>query len=264
MEILRLGFMQRALTAGFMVGTLCALLGVFIVLKNFSFVSAGISHAAFGGVALGYLLRTDVILTTLVFCILVGLGITLLTQKSSLREDTVVGIFYASTMALGIFLLGFSQGYTVDLFGYLFGSILAVTRSDLVIIASTLTGVLLLLLLFFKEFIAITLDPETTKALGTPVEGFQYLFTALVAMVIVVAIRVVGIVLVSALMVIPAATALHLSQEIKRVIFLSALFSITSCAFGLVLSFYLNTPSGATIVLLSTGFFLASLLRKSI
>lgn len=264
MEILHLGFMQRALTAGFMVGMLCALLGVFVVLKNFSFVSAGISHAAFGGVALGYLLGTDVILTTFVFCVLVGLGITLLTQKSSLREDTIVGIFYASTMALGIFLLSFSQGYTVDLFSYLFGSILAVTRNNLFMIAWTLIGVLLLLLLFFKEFVTITLDPETAKALGIPVEGFNYLLTALIAMVIVMAIRVVGIILVSALIVIPAATALRLSQEIKRVILLAALLSMASCTLGLVLSFYLNTPSGATIVLLSTGFFLISLFHRSV
>ncbi|MCX7668182.1 MAG: metal ABC transporter permease [Atribacterota bacterium] len=262
-EILHLGFMQRALVAGLMVGTLCALLGVFVVLKNLSFVSAGISHAAFGGVALGYLLGTDILLTTFVFCVLVGLGITLLTQKSSLREDTIVGIFYASTMALGIFLLSFSQGYTVDLFGYLFGSILAVTRTDLFITACTLAGVLLLLLLFFKEFMTITLDTETAKVSGIPVEYFNYLLTALVATVIVVAIRVVGIILVSALVAIPAATALRFSREIKKVILWAVSFSLASCILGLFLSFYLNTPSGATIVLLGTGFFLASLFRKS-
>ncbi|MGC8777083.1 MAG: metal ABC transporter permease [Candidatus Caldatribacteriaceae bacterium] len=264
MEILHLGFMQRALLEGLMVGTLCAILGVFVVLKNLSFVAAGISHAAFGGVALGYLLGTNAILTTFFFCILTGLGIALLTQRSSLKEDTIVGILYASTMALGIFLLSFSRGYTVDLFSYLFGSILAVTPVDLLATFLVLIGVTFLLLFFFKEFLVVTLDPETAKATGLPVEAFNSLLTVLVATAIVVSIRVVGIVLVSALIVIPAATALRLFQEIKRVMLFAVLLSILSCLLGLLFSFSLNTPSGATIVLLNAAFFGASLLRRSL
>ncbi|MGQ9474101.1 MAG: metal ABC transporter permease [Candidatus Caldatribacteriaceae bacterium] len=263
MEIFRLGFMQRALLEGVMVGTICALLGVFVVLKNLSFVSAGISHAAFGGIALGYLLGAEIIVTTLLFCLLTGLSITFLVRKSNLKEDTIVGILYASTMALGIFLLSFSRGYTVDLFGYLFGSILAVSKTDLLVTALALLGTTVILLLFFKEFTIVTLDQETAQATGIPAEAFNYLLTTLIAMVIVVSIRIVGMILVSALLVIPAATALRFSHRLQRVIFLAACLGVISCLLGLLASFYLNTPSGATIVLFNTLFFGISLLRKS-
>lgn len=255
--------MQRALLEGIMVGTICALLGVFVVLRNLSFVSAGISHAAFGGIALGYLLGIEVITTTLLFCILTGLSITLLVRKSSLGEDTIVGILYATTMALGIFLLSFSRGYTVDLFGYLFGSILAVSKTDLLVTALVLLGTTVIFSLFFKEFTIVALDQETAQAMGIPAETFNYLLTALIAMVIVVSIRMVGMILVSALLVIPAATALRLSYRLKKVILLAACLGIISCLLGLLASFYLNTPSGATIVLFNALFFGMSLLRRS-
>lgn len=263
MGILQFAFMQRALLGGLMVGVLCALLGVFVVLKNFSFVSAGISHAAFGGVALGFLLGTDITVTTLVFCVLTGLGITFFTYRSHLKEDTIVGILYASTMALGIFLLSFSRGYTVDLFSYLFGSILAVSSGDLVVTALVLLATGALLLVFLKELTLLALDPESAKAIGIPVEAFHYLLTALVATVIVVSIRVVGIILVAALLVAPAATALRLAFRLKQVMVLATILGASSCVLGLLLSFYLNTPPGATIVLLSTAFFGISLLRHT-
>ncbi len=260
MEFLRFGFMQRALLEGAMIGVLCALLGVFVVLRNLSFVSAGISHAAFGGVALGYLLGINVVMTAMVFCVLVGISVSIITQKSILKEDTVVGILYASTMALGVFFMSFTKGYSVDLFSYLFGSILAVTQFDLIVTAWVGSIATFLVLFFFKELTVTTLDPETAKASGIPAEAFHYLFTALVALVIVVSIRVVGIILVSALLVLPAATALRIARTMKGVTFLALTVSLISSLGGLILSYFLNTPSGATIVLLGAGIFGGSFL----
>ncbi|MCX7729986.1 MAG: metal ABC transporter permease, partial [Candidatus Caldatribacterium sp.] len=208
MNVLGLGFMQRAILAGCLVGVLCALIGVFVVLKRLSFMGAGISHAAFGGVALGYLLRVNPILTAFVFCVLTGLGIAFLSRQRRLKEDTLIGIAFASTMALGVFLIGVGKIRNVDLFGYLFGNILAITREDLWFAFSLSGVVLFLLFIFYKEFVIATLDPEGGKAIGIPVEAFSDLLVALVAAVVVAAMRLVGIVLASALLVLPAATAL--------------------------------------------------------
>lgn len=256
MNVLGLAFMQRALLAGCIVGALCALIGVFVVLKRLSFMGAGISHAAFGGVALGYLLGTEPILSAFVFCLLVGLGVAVLSKRSRLKEDTLIGIAFASTMALGVFLISVAQIRNVDLFGYLFGNILAITGKDL-LFATGVSGVLLvLLLLFYKEFVIVALDPEGGKASGIPVEAFSYLLVVLVASVVVVSVRLVGVVLASALLVLPAATALQRAKTIPRALLLALLDGIAVSVGGLFLAYFLNTPAGATIVLLATGVFL--------
>jgi len=260
MDLLQFAFMQRALAAGVLIGLLCAVVGTYVVHKGLSFMGAGIAHASFGGVALGVWLGIHPLLSALVFCLAVGLGIAWLSLNTQVREDTAIGIFFASTMALGILFIGLMQGYNVDLFGYLFGSILAVGEQDVWITLGLGAAVLVVVGLFFKELLFVTFDPEMAEVTGVPAGRVYFLLISLVALTVVLSIKVVGIVLVSALIVTPAAAAYQLTEDFRRMMALAVVIGVSSTVGGLLLSYPLNTASGATIVLLATlVFFMAAL-----
>jgi ABC-type Mn2+/Zn2+ transport system permease subunit len=259
-EMLSYHYMQRALFAGTLIGITCAIIGTYVVLKGLSFIGAGIAHASFGGVALGFFLKINPILTAVVFCMATAWSIGLVARKGRVKEDTAVGIFFASTMALGILLIGLMKVYNVDLFGYLFGSILAVSADDVWITVVLSAVVLLLVLLFFKELLFVTFDAEMAAVTGVPAARIYFLLISLIALTVVLSIRVVGIVLVSALLVTPAAAAYQLTENFRRMMGLSIAIGVSCTVGGLFLSDQLNTPSGATIVLLATlMFFVAAL-----
>ncbi len=262
MDFLQYAFMQRALIGGVMVGLLTAIIGVYIVLKGMSFVGAGIAHASFGGVALGFLLGIDPLWAAVVFCLAVAWGIGTVTRRGGIKEDTAVGIFFASTMAFGVLLVGLIHGYNIDLFSYLFGSILAITAEDLKMVLGVGFLVLLTVALLYKEFLFITFDPETARVSGLPEPALYYLLLTLIALTVVVSIKVVGIVLVSALLVTPAASAYQLSRSFGKMMALSAFLGVLSVIVGLILSYYLNTASGATVVLTATAIFSLTLLWR--
>lgn len=253
-------FMQRALVAGILVSLLLSLLGFFVVLRRMSFMGVGIEHAAFGGVGLGAFLNIPIFLSAALFSMAAGLGIGAVTRRGLVREDTSIGIFSAAGMALGVLFLALKRGYAADAISYLFGSILAVTALDLWLIAGVALVVVILITLFFKELLATSFDPELARASGIP-EGFlYYLLLAMISLGIVAAIKIVGVILVSALLVLPAATARQWSLNYRTVLGLSLGFGMVSAVGGLVISYWLDTPSGATIVLLATAIFLISLL----
>lgn len=259
LDILGYTFMQRALIASALIGVVCAVIGVYVVLKGLSFIGAGIAHASFGGVALGFLLGVNPVLTSIAFCLATAWGIGFVSRKGEVKEDTAVGIFFASTMAFGILLIGLMRGYNVDLFGYLFGSVLAVTATDLWI--SGLLGLIVLavVFLFYKELLFISFDPEMAEATGLPVTRLYFLLISLIALTVVLSIKVVGIILVSALIVIPAAAAYQLADDFRPMMALAVAIGVGSAVAGLFLSYGLNTASGATIVLIATlVFFLAT------
>ena len=259
LEALQLAFVQRALAASVLIGAVCAVVGVYVVLRGLAFIGAGISHASFGGVALGVALGLNPLATAIVFCVAPAWGIGLPSRRGRVREDTAIGIFFAATMALGVVLIGLRRGYSVDLFGYLFGSVLAITKADLWMALGLGLGVLALVALLFKEFLFLTFDPEMAAVAGLPVRALHFLLLTLVAVTVVVSIKVVGIILASALLVTPAATAYQLTSDFRRMMALSALAGIVSAIAGLALSYVLDTPSGATMVLVATAlFFLAS------
>ena len=262
MDFWHYAFMQRALLGGVVVGLLTAVIGVYVVLKGMSFIGAGVAHASFGGVALGFLLGIDPLWAAVAFCLAVAWGIGAVTRRGGIKEDTAVGIFFASTMAFGVLLIGLMQGYNVDLFSYLFGSILAITAADLKMVVGVGALVLLTVVLLYKEFLYITFDPETARVNGLPEPFLYYLMLALVALTVVVSIKVVGIVLVSALLVTPAAAAYQLSRSFGKMMALSAFFGVTSVVVGLVASYYLDTASGATVVLIATAIFGLALLWR--
>jgi ABC-type Mn2+/Zn2+ transport system permease subunit len=259
-EILSYAFMQRALLAGVIIGVVCAVIGVYVVLKGMSFIGAGIAHASFGGVALAFVLGTNPVLTAVLFCMATAWGIGLVSRRTRIKEDSAVGIFFASTMAFGILLIGLMRGYTVDLFGYLFGSILAVTREDLWITVLVGLAILAVVGVFFKELLFVTFDAEMATVTGIPAGRIYFLLISLVALTVVISMKVVGVVLVSALLVTPAAAAYQLTEDFRRMMLLAVFVGLASTIGGLLLSYKINTASGATIVLLSTCIFTAAAL----
>ncbi len=259
-EILSYTFMQRALLASVLIGTVSAVIGVYVVLRGLSFIGAGTAHASFGGVALGFLLGINPLLAAVVFCLLTAWGIAWTSLRAEVKEDAAIGIFFASTMALGILVIGLMRGYNVDLFGYLFGSVLAVTRQDLWLSLLLGAGVLLTVGLFFKELLFITFDPEMAQVSGLPAGALYVLLLSLMALTIVLSIKVVGIILVSALIVIPAAAAYQLTEDFRRMMLLAVVIGNLSAVAGLFLSYWFDTASGATMVLTATAFFVLSAL----
>lgn len=262
MTILQYAFMQRALIAAVLIGGACALIGVYVVLRGLAFIGSGIAHASFGGVALGYLLGWNLTLSALGFCLAVAVGIGWVSRRGRVREDTAIGVFFSSTMALGVLIIGLLRGYNVDLFGYLFGSILAVTPGDLWWTVGLSLAVLATIRLFFKELLITTFDPGTARAMGMRVDALHFLLLGLLAIIVVVSIKVVGIVLVSALIVTPAAAAYQWAEDFVPMMGLSVAIGVSSAVGGLFISYWLNTASGASIVLLSTLVFFAALVTS--
>ncbi len=260
LEIMAYGFMQRALLASVLVGILCSVIGVFVVLKGLSFIGAGTAHAAFAGVALAFLLDLNPMGMAVLFGLMTVWITGLLVEKGRMKLDVSIGIFYTSTMAMAILFIGFMKGYNPELYGYLFGSILSVTPSDLTVIAGLGLVVLVTLFLFYKEFQFIAFDQEMAEASGIPARNLFFLLISLIALTIVVSLKAVGAVLVYAMILIPAATAYQLTRSMKGMMIVSTLFGVLSSVVGMVLSYVMDIPSGAAIVLLATALFFLSVL----
>jgi zinc transport system permease protein len=263
-EALSLGFFQRALLAGLLLSVLCGVLSVFVILRRMAFIGVGISHSAFGGVALGFLLEIDPLWSGIAFAVVVALLIEWTQDRGRLEEDAAIGIFFAFAMALGVVFLHLSRTYNVDVFGFLFGNILAVEARQVGEVAGVTVIVLGTVTAFYKELVFLSFDEEMAWVSGVPVKALRYLFLVLLALVIIVAIYLVGIILVSALLVIPGAIGRNLTRHLTGMLWVSVLAAVVSALGGLLLSFGLDWPSGATVVLvLSLGFFLSQALRLS-
>lgn len=257
-DILAYDFMQRALLAGIFAGILCSYVAFFVVLKRLAFVGVGISHSAFGGVAIGLFLGIDPVLTGGIFAVLVAWAIGFASRHGNIHEDVSIGVFFSVAMAFGITLVGLIKGYYVDLFSFLFGNILAVNVQDLWVLAGSGGVVILLLNIFFKELLFMCFDEEMAMANGIPVNFLHYLLLTCIAVTVVVAVKVVGVILASALLVIPAAAAYELTRNFRLMLVISVAAGILSAVGGLCLSYYFNLPSGSTIVLLAGALFLAA------
>lgn len=263
LEILQLQFMQRALLAGLLMGITLALLGVFVVLRKSSFFGDAVAHFAFAGIALGFLLSVNPIAAAILVSLALALGIGYIQNHVRVQSlDTIIGIFFSGAAALGIFVIGLLRGYRVDLFQYLFGDIIAISRDDVILSAVITIAVSLILSLVWKSFFKITFNKEIAKVSGVRVAAHDYLFMALLAVITAVSIKIVGIILVPALLVIPAASAKNISQNFYQMALYAVLFGTLSVVAGLVGSFYLNTASGATIVLANILLFVLTLLAS--
>jgi zinc transport system permease protein len=262
-EIFTLPFMQRALIAGALVGFLASYYGVFVVQRGLSFLGSGLAHAAFGGIALGLLLNFEPLWIAVPFTVIVAVGIFWVRDKSELGSDTAVGIFFAVSMAFGVVFLFLKKEYTSDAFTYLFGSILAVTKTDLKITGSVVLLTLLTLPLW-RRWAYASFDRELAETDHLAVDRDDYLLSILIAVTVVVAIKVVGIVLIAAFLVIPAATSRLLSPTFRRMTVVSIFIGVISAIIGLWISYYLDVPSGATIILFQAILFFLSMLYKSL
>ncbi len=259
-EILSYGFMRNAFAGAILVSTVCSVIGVFVVLRGLAFAGAGIAHAAFGGVALGFLLGVDPLLTAILFCLVTAGLIQVSGRRAGVRTDVSIGVFFAFTMALGVVFIGLMRRYDARLFGYLFGSILGVTDSNLKLMLGLTLFILAMIGIFYKEFKFLLFDEEMAAASGLNTELLSALLLGLLALSVVVSIKSVGIVLVEALLVIPAATAYQLTSRYGMMFVLSWLAGLTACISGLLISYWLAFPSGATIVIVATVLFGAAVL----
>lgn len=254
-EIFNLEFMQNAFMAGTMLSLVLAVVSFFVVLRRMSFIGVGVAHSAFGGVALGALLGISPTLTAIGFAVAISNAIGYIGQQGKLSTDTAIGIFFSLAMALGVIFIGMSDQYNVDLFGYLFGNILAITRSDLIIIAVLGALVLISIILFFKELLFVAYDREVAFVSGMPVTFLDHFFLTILALAVVISMKVIGIVLVSALLVIPGAAASQLTRRYVSMIAVAIIVALVSTIGGLFISYYADLASGATIVTLASAIF---------
>jgi zinc transport system permease protein len=250
-EMLGFPFFRRALLGGVLVVLMLSVLSFFVVLRRISFIGVGISHSALGGVALGLALGLNPTLSTTIFCAGIALLIGFVSRKGHVREDAAIGITFSGTMALGVVLIAASGAYVSSLFSYLFGSILSITTGDIYVIAVYCGMTLLLIAAFFRHLLHASFDEDVARVTGVKVGALHYLLLVLIALAIVASIKLVGIVLVSALLVLPAATASQVARTYRKVLALSVITAMIALVVGLVLSYVFDLPSGATIVLCS-------------
>jgi manganese/iron transport system permease protein len=259
-EPFALPFMQRALIAAIIVGVVCAILGCYVVLRSMAFLGDALAHAVLPGVALAYLAGVNMLLGALVAAVLVSLGVSAFTRHGTLREDTAIGIVFAAALALGVLLISTVHTYATDLTHILFGDLLGVARTDLLISGGLAVLVLGTVAALYKEFVLVSFDPVLAHTLGKKPGVYRTLLVLLIAVTIVISLRTVGVGLVVALLVTPAATAYLLTSRLPAMMAVSTAVGVASALIGLYVSYYLNVSSGAAVVLVATGFFLLAYL----
>ena len=252
-------FLQNALITSLLVGFVAGIIGTFIILRGMSLMGDAISHAVLPGVAISYMFSFNYVIGASFFGVLTAVLIGFITEKSTLKNDTAIGIVFSSFFALGVILISFAQSAT-DLYHILFGNVLAVRDSDMILTAVVTVISLVFILLFFKELQLTSFDPVMAKAAGLPVKFFHYALMFLLTLVAVVSLQTVGTILVISMLITPAATAYLLTNNLKIMMCLSALIGMLSSFIGLFFSYSYNLASGATIVLTAAVFFVIAFL----
>ena len=260
--ILKYNFLQNAIMAAILASIACGVIGVYIMEKKLVMMSGGIAHTAFGGIGLGYFLKVEPIFTALGVSVIAALAVAALKRKAMTDSDLLIGMFWSLGMALGVVFIAMTPGYPPDIASVLFGNILAVSRSDLRLILGLDILVLSTVTAFYQMFKAYIFDEEFASVSGVPVRALEYLMYVLVAVTVVVMIRVVGIILVIALLTAPPAIAKQFTYDMKKIMALSVLLGIGFCFAGLWVSYTVRLASGASIVMVAVGAYaLVSLVR---
>jgi len=260
LELLQYEFIRNAVFAALLASVACGIVGVYVVVNRIVFLSDGISHTAFGGIGLGYFLGLNPIYVAITFSLVVAVGVGASSKKLGAREDTVIGVIWALGMAVGIIFIKLTPGYVPDLFSYLFGNILTVPRSELIVMLVLDLILVSTVALLFKELLAVSFDREFAQTLRLPVNLIYYILLTLVALTVVMLIRVVGVILVMALLTIPAAVSEIFTKRLIHMMLGAVVLSLVFTLLGLWLSYLSNLPSGATIVLLASAVFFSTLL----
>ncbi len=254
-DLLQYQFIQRAILVGLIVAVTCAVLGVFLVLRKLSLMGDGLAHVSFGAVALALMLGLMPIWMTLPVVVLSAIGIHKLQKKAAVYGDAAIGLVAVTGLAGGVLIASLSESKPVDLMSYLFGSILTISSAELIIAVLVAVVVLLTIVYFYRELFAATFDQQYAQVSGIKVERVNVMLMILTGLTVVLAIKVVGVLLVSALLIVPAVFALQLAKSFSQTMILAIAFSIISMMIGLLISLTLNWPVGATIVLTNVGLF---------
>jgi zinc transport system permease protein len=262
LTFLQYPFMQRALIAVVAVGILCAVVGVYVTLRSMSFFSDAISHSALAGIALGVLFGMDPVVAAVVFCVVIAAGMTYLTVHTELTSDTVIGVFFSGSMALGVLLIGLQKGYQTDLLSYLFGDVLAVSNLDVVLAGVLSAGVISVLFRRSTLMVKLAFNRDLAAVEGARVLVWDYVFMVLLALTVAVSVKIVGIVLVSALIIVPAAAARNVAPDFRALTGLAILFGLIGAVVGLIASYYLDTASGPTMVMVVIVIFVVTLIAR--
>jgi zinc transport system permease protein len=262
LEIFELAFMQRALIAGIVLAVVLAYLGGLVILRKMSFFADGIAHSSLAGVAIGVLASFYPLLSAILFSLLMGLLIYYLEEKSKLNSDTIIGIIFSSGLALGAMLMSFKTGYQPELISFLFGNILAITWLDLIVISVIGLAIVLFVKFYYKKLVLISLNEDLAQAQGVKSKRLKLFFYLSLSMAVVLAIKVLGLMMASALLIIPVATAKSFAKSLKHLNFLAIFIAIITVFLGLLISYYLDLSTGPTIVLLGAVLFFFSLLFK--
>jgi manganese/iron transport system permease protein len=248
-------FMQRGMAASILIGVLCAVIGCYVVLRGMAFLGDALAHAILPGIAIAYLFDRNLIVGALVAAVVVALLIGFFSRQGVIREDTAIGIIFAAALSLGVALISLIQTYAVDLTHILFGNVLGVSAGDLVMIGGLSVLVLVTVRIFYRPLLVISFDPILAASLRWPTELLRNVLLILLAVTIVISLKTVGVGLVAAMLVTPAATAYLLTRRLPSMMGLAAVFGGLSSVIGLYASYYLNIASGAAVVLTATLFF---------
>ena len=263
-EILQYGFMQRALVSGVAVAITCSVVGLFLVLRRQSLFADALSHMAFGGIAIGLFANLYPIWTAFIVSIFAALGITKLRESTKIPPDSAVAVLLSAGLAVGVILIGLAGGFTLDLYSFLFGSILLVSMQDqeIILVASAL--ILSILYFIYRELVYIAFDEEQAQVSGINVSRLNYIFIVLASIVVITSIRLVGVLLISSLIVIPNITAMMFGKGFKKTAMISVSIGILSVLTGIVISYVMNLAPGGTIVLVSVTVFLAAIITRDL
>lgn len=267
MEIIKLlqePFFLRILLGSTIVAVMCAIFGIFVTLKKESFVSDAIAHASLAGVAFALMISFEPIVFALTVAILMSISITYLKNNSNISSDSIIGILFSMLFAIGILILSFSETYKPELQTYLFGSIVAITWMDIIYSFIFFAVAIILTTILYPKLVYTIFDPEAAYIRGIKVDQLEYLLNVLIAITIIISIKILGIVLVTALLITPATTAKLLARKFSDMVPLSILLSLTATLIGIFTSYYLDTPPGATIVIFASLIFFMTLLSKKI
>ena len=261
-ELLQYAFFRNALVCSLFASIACGIIGTYVVSRRLVFISGGITHASFGGLGIGFYFGLSPILSAMVFSVFSAFGIQWLSSKQGVREDSAIAVFWSLGMAIGIVLTFLSPGYAPNLSEYLFGNILTITRGDIVALAILSLVVLLFFIFFYHAIVSVSFDTEFARTRRVPTQFIEYAMMLFIAVTIVLSIRLVGIVLLMSLITVPQMTANLFTVNYSKIISLSILFSFVGCVAGLLLSYYLNVPSGAFIIfVLIVMFFIAKAVK---
>lgn len=259
---LQFDFMRNALLAGLLVSLAAGIIGVYVVLNRVATLSGGIAHAAYGGVGMAYFFGFDPLLGGMVFSLMSALGMNIVQRHTRQRSDTLIGVMWAVGMAIGILFVDRAPGYKVDLMSFLFGSILAVSPFEIAVIAVLDVVILLTIIAFYRSLLSISYDQTFATVRGLPVEAISLILTALIALTVVMMMRVVGLILVIALLTLPAAIANLLARDMRQMMMFASVLGAFFTLTGLWLSYTYNLTSGAVIILVAAGTYLLGLLLK--